>query len=78
MTQMVATKAAAQTGTPEAEMQAAALEAAMWVVASATGTQAAARGATTRVEAVRQSKTLGVREVVMARALAVTPLQMNH
>ena len=38
---MAATKAAAQTGAPKA---------AMWVVASVTGTQAAARGAVTRVE----------------------------
>ena len=55
-----------------------ALEAAMWVVASTTRMQAAARGAATRVEAARRSRTLGVRELVTARALVVTPLLMNH
>ena len=57
-TQMVATKAAAQTGALEAAMQAAVPEAAMWAVASVTGTRAAARGAATRVEAARRSRTL--------------------
>ena len=72
VTQM-ASKAAAQTGAPEA-----APEAAMWAVASVTGMRAAARGAATHVEAARRSRTLGVRELVTPRALAVTPLLMNH
>ena len=75
---MVATKAAAQTGALEAATQAVALEAAMWAVASVTGTRAAARGAATRVEAMRRSRTPGVRELVTPRALAVTALLMNH
>ena len=70
VTQMAGTKAAEQTGALEAAKQAAALEATMWVVASATGTRATARGETTR--------TLGVRELVTARALAVMPLLTNH
>ena len=52
-----------------AAMQAAAPEAAMWAVMSVTGT----RGAATRVEVARRSRTLGVRELVTPRALAVTP-----
>ena len=59
-----ATKAAAQKGALDAAMQAAVLEAAMWAVASVTGTQTAARGAVPRVEAVRRSRTLSVRELV--------------
>ena len=77
-TQMAATKAATQTGALVAATQAAAPEAATWAVASATGTRAAARGAAIRVEAARRSRILGVRELVTARALAVTPLLMNH
>ena len=41
-----------------AAMQAAAPEAAMWAVMSVTGTRAAARGAATRVEVARRSRTL--------------------
>ena len=78
VTQMAATKAAAQTGAPEAAMQAVAPEAVIWAVASVTGTRAAARGAATRVEAARRSRTLGVRELVTPQALAITPLLMNH
>ena len=77
-TQMAATKATAQTGAAEAATQAAAPEAAMWAVASVTGTRAAARGAATRVEAARRSRTLGVPELVTPRVLVVTPLLMNH
>ena len=54
---MAATKAAAQMGVPDAATQAAALEAAMWAVASVTGTRDAALGAMTRVEAARRSRT---------------------
>ena len=50
----------------------------MWVVASVTGTRAAAQGVVMRVEAARRSRTLGVRELVTPRALAVMPLLMNH
>ena len=75
---MAATKAAAQTGAPEAATQAAAPEAAMWAVASVTGTREAARGVATRVEAARRSRILGVRELVIPRALSVTPPLMNH
>ena len=75
---MAATKAAAQTEAPGAATQAAAPETAMWAVASVTETRAAAWGTATRVEAARRSSTLGVRELVTPRALAVTPLLMNH
>ena len=47
-----------------AATQMAATKAAMWAVASVTGTRAAARGAATHVEAVRRSRTPGVRELV--------------
>ena len=67
--QMAATKAVAQTGALGTATQAAAPEAAVWVVASVTGTQAAARGAAMRVEAARQSRNLGVRELVTSQAL---------
>ena len=77
-TQMAATKAAAQTGAPEAATQAVAPEAAMWAVASVTGTRAAARGAVTRMEAARWSRTLSVRELVTPQALAVTPPLMLY
>ena len=76
--QMAATKAAAQTRAPEAATQAAAPEAAMWAVALVAGTRAAAPEAVTCVEAASRSRTLGVRELVTPRALAVTPLLMNH
>ena len=78
VTQMAATKAAAQMGAPEAVMQMAAPEAAMWAVVSAVVMRAAAWGVVTRVEAVRVSRILSVWELVMARALVVTPLLMNH
>ena len=73
VTQMTATKTTEQIGAQEAVMQAAAPE-----VASATGTQAVAQGVAMHVEAARQSRTLSVRELVMARAVEVTPLLMNH
>ena len=41
----------------------------MWAVASVTGT----RGAATRVEAARRSRTQSVRKLVTPRALAVAP-----
>ena len=63
-TQMAVTKAATQTGAPEAATQVAAPMAAMWAVALVTGTRAVARGAAMRVEPARQSRTLGVRELV--------------
>ena len=49
----------------------------MWAIASVTGTRAAAwgaaRGAATRVEAARRSRTLSVLELVTPRALTVVP-----
>ena len=77
-TQMEATKAAVQMGATEAVTQAAIPEAATWAAASATGTRAVARGAAMHVEAARWSRSLGVRELVTARALAVMPLLMNY
>ena len=68
-----AQRAAAQMGANKAAKQVAAPKAVMWVVVSVTGTRAA-----TCVEAARRSRTLGVRELVTPRALAVTALLMNH
>ena len=76
--QMATTKAAAQTGALEAAAQVAAPEAVMWVVVSVTGTRVEVRGAAMHVEAARRSRILGIWELVTPRALAVTPLLMNH
>ena len=69
MTQMVATKAAAQMGAPEAATQAGIGD---WEPSSDTGSSDACGGC----EAVEDP--IGVRELVIPRALAVMPLLMIH